>query len=313
MRRHARFGVALVAAWILVGPPRGAGAQAGRLTGLVRDPDGQPVKGATVVAGNARAQPSTFTTTTDERGRFVMIGLQGGVWRFLASAPGYAVELLEIDVSALKRNAPVEIRLTPAPGAPPWLAGTSVKEVQANLQAADALFEGGQWEAAIAAYRAIVAKTPALTAVSLRIGDAYRAMKNYDAAIAAYRGLLDANPGNERALVATAETQVEKGDLQAATDLLEGAASAPAAGRDVFYMLGEVRFAAGQLAEAADAYRRAAALDPAWIKATYTLGVVAWKQGDRDTARRLLEQVIADSPDSPEASEARLVVEQLKK
>ena len=36
----------------------------------------QPIKGATVTAENPDASPSSFTATTDDKGRFSIIGLQ---------------------------------------------------------------------------------------------------------------------------------------------------------------------------------------------------------------------------------------------
>ncbi|MBI2835412.1 MAG: carboxypeptidase regulatory-like domain-containing protein [Acidobacteria bacterium] len=65
-------------------------AQAGRVGGVVKDEADQPIKGATVRAENPAASPSTFTTTTDAKGRFSIIGLKGGEWTFTAEAPGYA-------------------------------------------------------------------------------------------------------------------------------------------------------------------------------------------------------------------------------
>ena len=66
-----------------------AAAQTGRVGGTVKDQAGQPIKGATVVAENPNASPSSFTATTDDRGRFSIIGLRSGNWKITASAPGF--------------------------------------------------------------------------------------------------------------------------------------------------------------------------------------------------------------------------------
>src|SRR5512139_3130099 len=66
-----------------------AAAQSGRVTGVVRGENNAPVKGATITA----EMPSTgmsFTASTDDKGRFVIIGLRGGEWRFFAQALGYS-------------------------------------------------------------------------------------------------------------------------------------------------------------------------------------------------------------------------------
>ena len=66
-----------------------ASAQTGRIQGSVRDELGKPVRGAIIHAENPNAAPSTFTTTADEKGRWLILGLRVGFWRFTVSAPGY--------------------------------------------------------------------------------------------------------------------------------------------------------------------------------------------------------------------------------
>src|ERR671928_100479 len=58
---------------------------AGRITGTVKDPDGKPIKGATVRATN-EAVNAKITSTTDDKGRFAMIGVRTGRWIVVAEA-----------------------------------------------------------------------------------------------------------------------------------------------------------------------------------------------------------------------------------
>ena len=83
-----------------------AAAQTGRIGGTVKDPNGQPIKGATVVAENPASAPSSFTATTDDRGRFSMIGLKAGTWKVTASAPGF---------DAATGNVPIKTIGSPMP------------------------------------------------------------------------------------------------------------------------------------------------------------------------------------------------------
>jgi uncharacterized GH25 family protein len=78
-----------------------AAAQAGRVTGVVKDDHGDPVKGATIIAENPDASPTSFTASTDEKGRFGIIGLRSGVWQLRASAPGYASDGGELNVRTM--------------------------------------------------------------------------------------------------------------------------------------------------------------------------------------------------------------------
>lgn len=291
-----------------------ASAQTGRVAGTVKDENGQPIKGATVTAENPQASPSSFTTTTDERGRWSIIGLRPGIWTFTAQAPGYAPSQGKARVQTLTSNPSIDFTLAKGVAAPSGgvLAGVNTKELQKELEAADALYSAGQYEQAIAAYRAVLAKAPALTLINLQIGNAYRQMKQLDRALEAYEEVLKAHPDDERAIVAIGMTSLEKGDLDAAETMLAKAAERPGASREVFYNLGEVKFAKNQPAEALRWYERAHETDPAWGKPLFKLGLVALNRGDKLGAAKYFEKLLAVDPSSAEAAQAKVVLDQLK-
>jgi Flp pilus assembly protein TadD len=291
----------------------GAVAQTGRVGGFVKDEAGNPIKGATVTAENPNASPSSFTATTDDKGRFSIIGMRSGMWTFTAQAPGFGPESGKLNVQTIGTpNPPLGFTLkkggTPAGG----LSGVAAKDIQAELAAADADYNAGKYDDAIAKYRALMAKSPALSVINLQIAAAYRNKKEYDNAIAAYNELLKADPNNDRAKVGLGMTNLEKGDLAAADETLTTAAQGPQPSREVFYNLGEVKFAKGQTDEAAKWYQKAADLDATWGKPIFKLALVAINKGDKDTAKKLLDKVIQVDPASPEATQAKAVLEQLK-
>jgi Flp pilus assembly protein TadD len=290
-------------------------AQTGRIGGTVKDDTGQALKGATVTAENPAASPSSFTATTDEKGRFSIIGLRTGTWMFTAQAPGFGREGAQLNVQTIGApNPPLTFTLKKSGPAPVGALGSMTpKDLQAELSAADALYNNQRWDESIAAYRAILAKAPALSAIDLQIAAAYRNKKDYDSAIAAYNEILKVDPGNEKATIGIGMTDLEKGDLKGAEDTLTKASQGPAATREVFYNLGEVKFAKGEADEAAKYYQRAADMDPAWGKPIFKLGLVALNKGDKDGAVKLMEKAIAVDPASPEAAQAKAIIEQIKK
>jgi Flp pilus assembly protein TadD len=290
-----------------------AAAQTGRVGGVVKDEGGQPIKGATITAQNSNIGQS-FTATTDDKGRFTMIGLRTGQWRFIAQAPGFAPEAGEIPVRMGAPNPPMTFGLKKT-GAAQFgpLGGITAKDLQADLTAADALFNQRRWDDAITAYRAIMAKAPPLSVINLQIAAAYRNKKDYDAAIAAYDDLLKLDPRNEKAAIGISTTNLERGNAQAAEDALLKAAGSATAGREVYYSLGDVKFTTGETDEAIKWYRKAAAADPAWGKPLYKLGLCALKQGDKQGATKLMDQAIAVDPVSPEAALAKATLDSLNK
>jgi tetratricopeptide (TPR) repeat protein len=314
MRQRARAVSPLIfaaAASMAVAIP--AAAQSGRLNGVVKNTEAQLVKGATIVAVNDLAQPHSFTVTTDDRGRFTIVGLQNGLWQLWISAPGYVTQEQPVNIPVARGKPATEVTLTKTASGPPGaLAGINARDLQTELQAASALLDGGQLDQAITAYLAILAKAPALTMVNLQIGNGYLAKKDYDRAVAAYQEALKTEPDSERVKVAIATALVEKGDLQGAEAALGSTASA-ATGRDTLYALGEIKLAARQPDEAAKWFTRAADADPAWTRPVLKLGLIAFEKGDRETALKYLEKVIAASPNSSDAMQAKTVVEQIKK
>jgi Tfp pilus assembly protein PilF len=106
---------------------------------------------------------------------------------------------------------------------------------------------------------------------------------------------------------------LERGDSKGAEDTLTKAAQGAGAGRDVFFNLGEVVLARNDADEAARWYQKAAAADPNWGKPLYKLGLLAVKKGDTANASKLMDQVIAIDPTSPEAALAKTSLESLKK
>lgn len=314
MRHRLYFWRAVLAALLVAAWAGLASAQIGRVGGQVKDETGKPIKGATVTAENPNASPSSFKATTDDKGQFSIIGLRAGSWTFTASAPGFAPESGKLNVSTIgSPNPPMTFTLRKGGGGVPGLEGVDAKALQADLTAADNLYNTKQWDEAIAAYKAILAKAPTLSVINLQIAACYRNKKDYDSAIAAYNEVLKADPTNDKAKIGIGMTNLEKGDLTAAEQTLSEAAQGMGASKEVFYNLGEVKFAKGETDDAAKWYQKAADADPNWGKPVFKLALVALNKGDKDGAAKLFQKVIDVDPMSPEAAQAKAVIEQLKK
>jgi Flp pilus assembly protein TadD len=302
----------LLAALLLIAAAGDASAQAGRVTGVVKDDHGDPVKGATIVAESPDASPSSFTATSDDKGRFGIIGLRSGVWSMRASAPGYASDGGELNVRTIPAvTPPVTFTLQKLVLPPSALGTTAPKDLQAALASADALFNNQRWDEAIASYTAILDKSPSLSVINLQIAAAYRNKKAFDNAIAAYNKLLKIDPGNDKAEAGIAMTNVEKGDLDAAERTLETAAQASGATREILYDLGEVKLKRSQADAAVKAYERAAQADPTWGKPPFALGRIALDKGDTASARKYFQTVMEIDPVSPEGAQATTMLRQL--
>lgn len=305
--------VALAAAVLVSALP--AAAQTGRVGGQIKDQSGQPLKAATVTAENPQASPSSFTATTDDKGRYSIIGLKTGTWRITASAPGFQPSSGNVPVRSLGAPMPpVDFVLAPGAAGPAGaLAGVNTKELQAELQKAIDLANGGQHDAAITAYEAILTKTPALTMLNGQIAQVKRMKKDYDGAIESYQKILAGDPNNDKVKIEIGMTYLEKNDFANAEKTLLEVSTSVNSNREVFYNLGEVMFAKGETDEAVKHYQRAVDMDAAWGKPLFKLGLAQLQKANIAGAIDYMNKVIAADPNSAEAAQAKALIEQLKK
>jgi tetratricopeptide (TPR) repeat protein len=306
------FGAAVVALVMTALP---AAAQTGRIGGTVKDTNGQPIKGATVVAENPASAPSSFTATTDDRGRYSMIGLKAGSWKVTASAPGFAASSGNVPIKTIGAPmAPVDFTLAPGASGPSGaMAGVNTKELQGELAKADAMVAAKDYAGAIGIYEGMVTKVPALTSLYLQIGGLYRTQKQYDQAIETYKRVPAGDTNADKAQIEIGMTLLEKNDLAGAEAALMPMAQSTSASKEVFYNLGEVKFAKGETEEAVKYYTRASEMDPNWGKPLFKLGLAKLQKGDTAGTLELMTKLVQVDPNSPEATQAKALIEQLKK
>jgi hypothetical protein len=184
-----------------------ADAQTGRVSGVVKDTAGKPIKGATVRAINRDAIPREFTSTTDDKGRFAMLGLRtSATWHFVAEAPGFFASEGDAAIRS-QPGTPFAFTMRRDPGP---LPGALAKDIQEQLAGANALRDDGRLDQAIAAYQSIQDKNPKLTTINLVLAATYRLKAEgetdpaarltlLERAEAAYADLLKEDAANERA------------------------------------------------------------------------------------------------------------------
>lgn len=196
-------------------------AQTARATGIVRDTEGKTVKGATIRATNPDAYPPQIVSTSDNKGRWAIIGMKIGTYTFVIEAPGY----LPAQGTAAVRtaaSAPLVFVLARDPGPIP---GALSSNIQAQLTAAHMLRDQGRLDQALNAYQEIRGKNPKLTAVNLAIASTYRKKAAQesdpaarraalDRAIDSYTELLKIDPDNTRAKSELESTRAEVAALR---------------------------------------------------------------------------------------------------
>jgi tetratricopeptide (TPR) repeat protein len=259
-----------------------AWAQTSRISGIVRDETGATIRGAIVRAetggGRTFGSPLTLTTASDDRGRFVFVVSRSGEWRLTFEAPGFDTMTLPLAIrlTGPAPNLDIKLERRETPEAFGALAGVDSKSLSAQLAAAAVLFDEGRHDQAIAAYREIKARAPALSLVNVQIGNSYLAKKSYAEAEAAYQEVLKTDEADSNALFA----------------------------------MGALREAQGNAAEAQNWYQKASAADAVWTRPLMKLAELARAAGDRASASRHLTRVIDLDPNSPDGQKAAELLKQ---
>ena len=193
-----------------------ASAQSARATGVVKDTDGKPIKGAIIRASNPDAVPPQIVSAADDKGRWAILGMRIGTYTFRVEAPGY----LPIQADAAVRTAvspPIQFTLARDPGPIP---GALPPNIQAQLSAAQMLRDQGRLDQALNAYQEIRTRNPKLTSINLVLAGVYRARARQETdpaarrsflarAIESYDEVLKVDADNERAKIELASTRAE--------------------------------------------------------------------------------------------------------
>ena len=288
----------------------------GRLSGRATDDEGNPLPGVAVKAEKPDANPPVFETTTDDSGRFSLIGFVSGMWAVSATLEGYTPDTGTASVRQ-GTNPPIDFVLSKLKHelvlalGEEAMAGLDPDAVEAELETADTAFNAGDWDAAIRGYTSLITKLPMLTNLHMQIGSAHRANGEYEQAIAAYETLLAEEPDNNEARTQIARTRLAMGDLDAASEELAAAASGLSASREDLYNLGELEFAKGEVDTAGEWYEKASMVDPSWELPLFKLGLVSLNKGDMEAAKEYFQKVIEVAPDSAEGAQAKATLDAL--
>jgi tetratricopeptide (TPR) repeat protein len=185
-------------------------AQTGRAAGTVRDQNGKAIRSATVTADKPDAYPPKVTSTTDDKGRWAMIGLASGEWRFTVQAPGYVPQSGSVVVRSAG-TPPLAFVLPRDPGPVP---GALDKNIQQQVADANALRDQGRLDQAISAYQEIRGKNQKLTTINFLLADVYRRKAAVERDPAARRALLQQAIGSyDELLKADASNQRARSEL----------------------------------------------------------------------------------------------------
>jgi len=310
MKRSIAAAVATAIGLVLLAAPSARAQGTITAIGKVVDAEGNPVPDVQVLLDYKGHIAQKYRTKTDKNGVFTHVRVFSGPYRITLTKDGvgevsFNASLQEVD----SLQKPPEYRFVPktaaAPPPPgsglaaanaPAAAPVDVGQLTNEINNAIALSRGGDTDGAIAAYEAILAKTPQIPLVHYNLGTLYKKKGDAARAQAEMQKSVELDPGFVDGYVGLATLLAETGKRAEAIEAIKkGTTENPQSGR-LQYALGVLAEGSGETALAKEAFLKAEQLDPQNFETQYHLATVALNQNDKVGAVSRLEKFIAAAP-----------------
>jgi tetratricopeptide (TPR) repeat protein len=302
-----RFAIILTALLVLViALPAQEWKGKGRLIGFVFDQDNKPLEGVRVKLFFTKVNAG-LEVVSDKDGKWTAAWLRGGAWNIDFEKSGYIPLKKSFDVNEYGKNPELKVNMQKTEG----LVVTD--ELKAALTQANALFEQKNYQGALDAYQALLAKFPDAYPIWKNIGNCYFALEQYDKAEEAYRKILDKEPQNADALVLVGNTYANRGQADKAMEWYGKVDLDKIKDSTVLFNIGTNYYGLSKFEEALKYYQRSVELQPDNTDALYQLGLAYLNLQKNTEAIASFERFLKFDADSPKAGQVRGFLDFLRK
>jgi len=275
--------------------------------GKVQDAQGKPVDGATIVF-EAEGTNRKMQTKTDNKGKFLQVGLQSGGYQVTASKDGVGTATSKANVRQGPNN-PLTFTLAPAGAAVTPADKAAAQKLQALAGEAMTALRAGNNDEAIAKFNDVITQMPTCADCYYNLAVAQANKKDLAAAEVSYKKAIELKPENGDAYtgLATLYNQQKKFDLAAEASANASKYQAVGGGgnAEAAYNQGVILFNAQKFAEAKTQFEAATKADPNHALAHYQLGMTALNLGQFQDAVTALEAYLKLDPNGPKAAEVK--------
>jgi len=268
-----------------------------KVSGTVKSEDGKPIEGAIVILIFS-VDGTKYELTTDKKGIWRKVNLRAGTWTIGFMAEGYEPQNLNVELSAIRDNKPVDIKLARIPESP--------------LKIGDELYEQKKYDEALQEYQKVLAENPDLHEILEKIGLCHYRLDDLDNAIEAFKSMLDKEPKSREPLINLSAIYFQKGELEEGMKYFGQLDKESLTDPSVFYNIGILLFRNGQIDVAIDYLSRCIALDPGYVNGYHQLALANLNKGNMEEAKKNFQKVIELAPESEDAALARKILEQIK-
>jgi len=268
-----------------------------KISGTVKSEDGKPIEGAQVILIFSE-DGTKYELTTDKKGNWRKSNLRPGTWTIGFMAEGYEPQNLNVILSAIRDNKPIDINLSAIPEAP--------------LKKGDELYEQKKYGEALQEYQKVLIENPDLHQTYEMIGLCHYRLEDYDKAIEAFKSMLEKEPQSRETLINLSAIYFERGNLEEGMKYFSQLDEESLSDPNVFYNIGILLFKNGQIDRAIHYLTQCITIDPSFVSGYYQLALTNLNKGDLEEARKNFHKVIELAPESEQAALAKKVLEQIE-
>ncbi len=316
MKSFRVFSAQILTILLVLTMASGAAAQSRgsqRVTGKVLDETGKPVVGAQVSAAKkGEVKPDVFTATTNDKGEYALNGLAAGDWVIEAKKDGVGAKEVPASLVEGERTKNVDITIPKPAAAAPAGPDPSV-EIAAEDKKAVELAQAGKFPEARKIYDDLLVKYPTVYGLHMRLATMYAAEKNFAKGLEEIKLALEKEPENVDFKVLQAELMMESGDKEGAKAVLNTIDITKVKDPRALVNSAINDINTGKADEAVALLTKLIAQFPTDPSLLYYRGrayIVATKLPE---AKADLEKFLAAAPTSPQAADAKRLLEQLNK
>ena len=280
----------------------------GKLMGVVKDRQGNPIEKAIVTVVSTKTSAVSYELKTNKEGKFIQVGIMPGYFQVIVKKDGYLPRSAEVRVS-LAEETNIEIRLDTADE-------VALKSVSAADQAflkGNRLYGEQKYAEAAAAFEEAVKISQPNWGYFFNLGLAYKKMDKKDETIAAFRKAVELNSESYSSNKELAEALGRGGAFEEAKPYFQKAVELSPDDPDAHYNLGACLTNTGESDAAQAHFQKAVDLKPDYADAYYQLGTIFIGQNKVPEAVQSLEKFLELAPNHEKAPLAKQLLQYLKK
>jgi tetratricopeptide (TPR) repeat protein len=278
---------------------RGADAQGARVTGVVKDPSGNPIEGVTITVTTDAREDYSMTKTTNKKGKFIIAHIDTLLtYTYTFEKDGYQTfsqRIRPIDVAGPLEYVMQTLQQAGQVAAPPISGRTrAIKAYNEGVLAK----QGGDPDRAEELFREAVEIDPELAEGYMALASIAHERGDFATAAAEAERALELDSGNALALQLRFDAYRQMGDEEKAAEAAEAmrAAGAVTDAAVVVFNEGVRAYREGNVAEAIRKFEEAVALDPELVNGYVVLGSIVLSQGNAVRASELAATALGKDP-----------------